>query len=202
MENKTNFHGVPSAKILNYDLCVLCLLCGRVFSNIKNCEAHIESEEHQLEIKPSLSTDNTKEVAVQKPKSVVVIDLDEARLTRGIVERELILMRPVILRMVYQCEFCDYVFMRKEDLLKHEATHDSQLGYVCTLCEMNLLTTKEIQQHWQVHCPFTREFAAYKVRLQTEYVCNVCFDGFPSMDILYDHRYYFNLTFYKTLRQT
>lgn len=171
--------------LLDYDVCFVCLLCGRAFSNVDQCEDHLWNSDSHQEIKSESIITGHHHSLAEDPSPC----------------EESMRMDAVVLKSVFQCEFCDYVFARKEDLLKHEATHDPKLGYICTACEINSASTREIQQHWQLQCPFIASrnqkqspppplilTASAKICLATDFVCNVCFETFPSLDILYDHR--------------
>lgn len=178
--------------VLEYDVCFVCLLCGRAFANVEQCEDHLwNSTSHQ-------DAGQRGDAPVAPPP----VAGEETSLSGDSMK-----MDAVVLKLVFQCEFCDYVFARKEDLLKHEATHDPKLGYICTRCEINT-ATREMQQHWQMQCPFipgkhekspkavspTADVSEWpaelaRISLATDFVCNVCFEAFPSLDILYDHRY-------------
>lgn len=180
--------------VLEYDVCFVCLLCGRAFANVEQCEDHLwNSASHQDDVKQQHGIILPSATG---PSEETCLSVDSMK------------MDAVVVKLVFQCEFCDYLFARKEDLLKHEATHDPKLGYICTRCEINTPAARDMQHHWQMQCPFipgrtaekqsspkTIEWPAELARISvaTDFVCNVCFETFPSLDILYDHRYLFIL---------
>ncbi|GAB0088182.1 Testis-specific zinc finger protein topi [Sergentomyia squamirostris] len=174
----------------DFDAVVKCQICGRIFSTPQLARQHLESSDHtdpsDEVVNPDedffIKTDRSIDFTMENLRRMAYGDLntDKNRETN---------LDVVILSFVLQCEFCEFMFLNKEDLIRHSSCHDPTLGFMCFGCEINTQTSREILSHWQFECPFMRETTQKQISLQTLYLCNVCDTNFPSLDALYSHRY-------------
>lgn len=99
------------------------------------------------------------------------------------------LLKMVILTCILQCEFCDFVFSDVSYLFVHTVCHIPERRFECFSCDICVKTSKEITNHWQTECVFMRENTKlHEVTVQRYFVCNVCENKFPSLDLLHEHR--------------
>ncbi|XP_059611720.1 testis-specific zinc finger protein topi [Phlebotomus argentipes] len=194
LENLQRSHQGGSA-LLNCDVVVKCLICGRIFPTPKIARDHLEScchsaideeeeeERNAEEADVFIPTERNVEFSMQNLREMAYGESNWNRNPPGN------FLTVVTLSFVLQCEFCEFVFMDKMDLLKHTSHHDPKLGFLCFSCEVNMHTSKEILSHWQFECPFVREATQEQIHLETFFLCNVCDNKFPTLDALHNHRY-------------
>lgn len=155
----------PDQQENELNIIVRCLICGRVFPNMKNAWLHIQENHENSELKENEFSDEEEEDTPHK------------------------ILKGVITGTVFQCEFCDYLFADELHLLKHESIHDPLIGYECSFCKINFSTIKEISTHWHTECAFTRYETKRNISMPKLFLCNVCGLKFNSLEQLYDHRY-------------
>uniref|UniRef100_A0A1B0CGM3 Putative c2h2-type zn-finger protein n=1 Tax=Lutzomyia longipalpis TaxID=7200 RepID=A0A1B0CGM3_LUTLO len=190
LENLQRSHQ-SSSEVNDYDVVVRCTICGRVFPSPKIARNHLETDHTSAEKPHEPSKEPENFVATDKNFTFTLDVLREmaygdsnwdAKPPRNP-------LKVVTLPFVLQCEFCEFVFMDKKDLLMHTSCHSPKLGFICTRCEVNFHTSKDILGHWQFDCPFMREATEDQIKLQKFFLCNVCSQKFATLDALYTHRY-------------
>ncbi|XP_055699875.1 testis-specific zinc finger protein topi-like [Phlebotomus papatasi] len=180
-----------ASAMLDSDVAVKCKICGRIFSTPKAARQHLDSEDH-TPVNQDVEESETEEFILSGTNltfSMQVLKQMAYGESNWDKNRQRSYLSTVIITEVFQCEFCEFVFMEKQDLLIHASSHDPRIGFVCTSCEINTYTSKDILTHWQFECPFTREATQEQIRVQKFYLCNVCDLKFGTLDGLYSHRY-------------
>lgn len=108
---------------------------------------------------------------------------------------------------VYICEKCQYTFMRKNDLKRHERVHSDERPYKCGVCDKGFTRSDLLACHQRTHTgekPFVckeckRKFAkkssltSHRRNIhacEKPYICDICGDGFVTRRSLAKHRDY------------
>lgn len=161
---------IPSATNIDQqenplNIIVRCYICGRVFPDMKNGLRHIQENHECSKFNENEFSDEEENDSSDK------------------------ILKGVITGTILQCEFCDYSFSDELNLLKHESMHDPTIGFECFFCEINVITLKEISNHWHTECAFTRYETKRNISMPKVYLCNICGLRFNSLEQLYDHRY-------------
>uniref|UniRef100_A0A1B0CGR0 C2H2-type domain-containing protein n=2 Tax=Lutzomyia longipalpis TaxID=7200 RepID=A0A1B0CGR0_LUTLO len=185
LENLQRSHQ-SSSEVNDYDVVVRCTICGRVFPSPKIARNHLETDhtsaENSKEPENFVATDKNFTFTLDVLREMAYGDSNwDAKPSRNP-------LKVVTLPFVLQCEFCEFVFMDKKDLLMHTSCHSPKLGFVCTRCEVNFHTSKDILGIGSLIAPFMREATEDQIKLQKFFLCNVCSQKFATLDALYTHR--------------
>ncbi|XP_011293298.2 testis-specific zinc finger protein topi [Musca domestica] len=180
-------------------LVIKCTLCGRIFfEHSSACEhlfAHFPStwmDEKELDTCSDISIemyiDDALEFLINEAKNDSMNSNIQKDTTAD--DKTPKLLKMVILTCILQCEFCDFVFSDVSYLFVHTVCHIPERRFECFSCDICVKTSKEITNHWQTECVFMRENTKlHEVTVQRYFVCNVCENKFPSLDLLHEHRY-------------
>lgn len=185
---------IPNIKVkptISSQAITSCLICGRVFTSAKTALEHINVDhfdpDKDDEYDTVLENATHKNEQDQTYASNNENDCNQTDDVSNMADH----FKAIIIPLVLQCEFCEYMFDNVNHLLNHEATHDPINGYECQMCEIKGLSASNIHLHWQTECAFMNSLHSPQVNVDKLFVCNICLEAFQSLNLLYTHRLYF-----------
>lgn len=97
-------------------------------------------------------------------------------------------LKPIHVSKVFQCEFCDSIFINLKTMRFHVSKHSPSDAFQCGKCELKSLNLKEILLHRRIECIEFRDFRNPLKDFPRVWVCNVCEDEFRGLEQLLEHR--------------
>lgn len=97
-------------------------------------------------------------------------------------------LRSVNVSKLFQCEFCDLVFVNGLAMFHHVSMHDPTNAFECNKCELKNLSLKDILLHRRDECINFRDFRNPFKDFCRVWACNVCDEEFRGLELLLDHR--------------
>lgn len=176
---------------------VICTLCGECFGRDEEAWEHLLR--HHIEITENEGNQNISKEnspSEQFPEAVVV---DVAKESEDIAAsykpkqpaKGACLLTTAKVSKIFQCEFCDSIFIDSKVLLEHESGHPPSISFECNSCDLKYLSLKDILLHRRDECIVFRDERNPLKDFPRVWVCNTCDGDFQGLEELHKHRWAF-----------
>lgn len=170
-------------KVLKFMKAIRCM-CGQVFEEEKPALDHV-MKFHLSDVENSLSSLEKSSKFPTNGEEYLKMELDEIKQEKASVQD---IVKSIFIHMVLQCEFCDRIFSDSKSLVPHTSQHNPNEGFSCTQCDLRCLDFKSLHMHRRSECLNLKK-SQKLMSLARSFICNICFNDFPTHEALIEHRY-------------
>lgn len=157
----TNFHRNEHARTHTREKPYLCKICGNQFGALSTLNRHAQTHadvRYQCEtclkfFRQISSLKRHQKIHLQGPVNRVFCECGKSFSQRTSLRKHKMICesRPEPVIKPFGCPVCTKKFLNKSDLKRHEATHNSEKKYKCSICLMRLKTEETFSRHLRKH---------------------------------------------------